>query len=661
MLMRNAGFLAATTTALVMLSACSKPPSATDEPAAARRDQLTRAEFNALAVRRNLPFFWVEDRNGNGAADDDEVVPLLFYPAFAGNLDAAYDQLLAAKSEAPLDASQPDGQRRALVRKDLDAGRTSLVYTDLSSLSPGEKAFAREMLAASQTIDALYATQTGIAGFAAQLPQDPESHSLYRRNWGPQCAGPETEKVKECSAIPGSPVPVVGMYPASIDGIAQAAPGFCALLQQPGRDPALIDPFTVVRENGGKLEAIPYTAAYTAQMADVATRLETAADALKDANEQPLVDYLRAAATAFRDNNWWPADEAWARMSAANSKWFLRVAPDEVYWDPCGFKAGFHLTFARINQGSLEWQAKLSKVQQDMEAAVAKASGPPYRARKVGFDLPEFIDIVTNSGYSRSNAFGGTIGQSLPNFGPVAKESRNRTVAMVNLFNEPDSVATRRKSAESIFDKESLADYSDDATIGDFSTILHEATHNLGPSNEYAVAGKTGRVAFGGPLASLMEELKAQTGALYLNEVLRSQGIIDDAFARHAYVDGITWAMGHISQGMWSEPGHQRKTYSQLAAIQIGILMDQGVLTWNPEAMAANGTDKGAFHIDSAKIIPAVQSMMKQVGGIKARADRRAAEALAAKYVDTDRIPQSVIVERFARSPRASLVYSVRF
>ena len=47
-----------------------------------------------------------------------------------------------------------------------------------------------------------------------------------------------------------------------------------------------------------------------------------------------------------------PADEAWAKMTVDNSKWYVRVAPDETYWEPCAQKAGFHLTFARINQGS---------------------------------------------------------------------------------------------------------------------------------------------------------------------------------------------------------------------------------------------------------------------------------------------------------------------
>ena len=63
-----------------------------------------------------------------------------------------------------------------------------------------------------------------------------------------------------------------------------------------------------------------------------------------------------------------------------------------------------------------------------------------YAAREVGFQLPDFIQVVLNAGDSRS-AIGATIGQSLPNFGKVAEESRGRTVVMSNLYTDADSLA----------------------------------------------------------------------------------------------------------------------------------------------------------------------------------------------------------------------------
>ena len=39
----------------------------------------------------------------------------------------------------------------------------------------------------------------------------------------------------------------------------------------------------------------------------------------------------------------------------AGENLYLRVGPDETYWEPCNQKGGFHLTFARIN-GALDGQ-----------------------------------------------------------------------------------------------------------------------------------------------------------------------------------------------------------------------------------------------------------------------------------------------------------------
>ena len=200
-------------------------------------------------------------------------------------------------------------------------------------------------------------------------------------------------------------------------------------------------------------------------------------------------------------------------MNVDNSKWFVRVAPDETYWEPCAQKAGFHLSFARINQGCKAWQAKLVPVQQEMEDSIAKLAGAPYKARKVTFHLPDFIDIVVNAGDDR-DALGATIGQSLPNWGPVGTRAAGARSRWSTSTPIPTAASARKAQAESMLDAASAKLLPGSTEPGLLSTILHEATHNLGPAHEYKVGGKDDRDVFGGPVASMMEELKAQTGAL---------------------------------------------------------------------------------------------------------------------------------------------------
>ncbi|MBA2539589.1 MAG: hypothetical protein H0V17_08140 [Deltaproteobacteria bacterium] len=635
----------------------------------ARHDQIARTDFNRWAVRLNLPIYWIADPNANKSLDADEVATLLFYPtavpytangAFNADFERAYDQIVTASKATQTELATDEAKRLKLVGDDLDYGRATLVRSDFTKLAQHEKAFVSRMMTVASLIDELYDQHTGAAALAARLPADAASRSLFRRNRGPKCVAPNTEKDPACTAIPGAPKPIVDLYPAELqkdDGNGRAN-SFCVALEKHPKAKELLAPFVAVRGDAAALTAVPYTEAYKDKMTLISKELSSAANAIaKDPKEQALVTYLRAASAGFATNNWEPADEAWSKMTVDNSKWYVRVAPDETYWEPCSQKAGMHLTFALINQGSREWQSKLVPAQQEMEVEIAKRAGKPYTARKVTFHLPDFIDIVVNAGDDR-DALGATIGQSLPNWGPVANEGRGRTVAMSNLYTDPDSMAARRGQAESLLDAASMKAYAGDASAGLLATILHEATHNLGPSHEYKVDGKDARTSFTGPIAQLMEELKAQAGALFLVEFLRAKKIISDELAAQSYVDTVVWAFGHISQGMYEADG-KRKTYPEVAAIQNGYLIEKGALVWDDKATAANGKDTGAFRIDMSKMVTACDEMMKDVAGIKARGDKAGAEALIKKFVDGTVVPHPIIKERYLRFPKANFVYSV--
>jgi hypothetical protein len=638
--------------------------------------ELDRATFNRLALRRNLPLFWASDANGDKIVQPGEVRALLFYPtegqwtangAFTDAFNVAYGQLVAARTQGlaesatvgAVPADPAERARRDAVVRDLDDAAASLVLTDATKFSAEERTFVDRMLAVAKKIDALYATTKGLPVLQAKLPDgDLASASAFRRNWGPKCVTPTMEKDPACTAIPGNPTPEVAVYPTSADDGPTAQTGdFCARIEARPDAKGLLGPFTVMNDKGKMPVAVNYAIAFKDQMGPIAADLQIAADGITDPAEAALKAYLAAASQSFTSGNWDPADEAWTGMNATNSRWYVRVAPDETYWEPCNHKAGFHLTFARINQGSLAWQAKLKPVQQDMENALARSIGAPYASRSVTFHLPDFIDIVLNAGDDR-NPVGATIGESLPNWGPLVAAGRGRTVAMSNLYTDPDSLKIRRAKAESLFTKESLALYADDAQPGLLSTILHEATHNLGPGGEYAVGGKKDKDSFGGELASMLEELKAQTGALYFIEMLRKRGVLSDEEAKKGYVDSMVWALNHVSRGMYTGAG-KGKPYSQLSAIQVGFLMQQGALRWDAKATAANGTDKGAYVIDFAKFPAAVDKMMVAVGGIKAKGDKAGADALKKAYVDGTVVPLKTIAERSLKYPQPNFVYAL--
>ena len=670
----DAATAASSTADAPSIPADATPPPAADaapaEPPTTARSTLDRDTFNRLAVRVGMPLFWRADANGDGAVDPAETALLMFRGPTGGWLEngkftAQFDEtyarmaaLAADPAAAFADLEPAEAERRKLVAEELDQGYSTLIHNDLSALPEAERWFVDRMLFVGETIDRLYAIQSGALPLEAQLPaDDPASRFMFLRNWGTRCVAPGTERNEKCCAIPGCPRQPVDTYPAAL----QEADDFCAQLAARPDGAALLGHFNVVRDDGaGGLRAVPYHEAYASEMRAVALELRSAAGHLAEVPEEAaLVRYLGAAATAFETNDWEPADEAWAAMNAENSKWYVRVAPDETYWEPCNTKAGFHLTLARINSGSLAWQERLQPVQQEMENELAKLIGEPYVARSVAFHMPDFIDIVANHGDDR-DPMGATIGQSLPNWGPVANEGRGRTWASTNLYGDPDSLRMFRSRAEALLDTAAMAWYSDDREPGLLSTMLHEATHNLGPSHEYRVNGQVDEDVFGGPLATLLEELKAQTGALWLTLFLQRRGVIDEAMARRTWTDSLLWATGHISRGMYTGTG-EPKPYSQLAAIQYGFFLDRGALRFDPQGTAANGTDQGVFSIDFDKLPGAIEELMQLAGRIKAQGDKAGGEELVRRYVDGDVVPLAVIAERVLRDPKTSFLYALDY
>jgi hypothetical protein len=636
---------------------CTSVPKDSRKAETSAYSEIDRKEFNRLAVRLNLPLLWDNDANNNKAIDPDEVRTLQFYPTqeqwtdgknFTPAFTKAYEQIKALAARGP-----SQDERLRLVEQDLDKGLPTVIYNDLRILNASERAFAQSMLKLSSKMDALYARQSGLDAIKDKVPKDElASQSLFRRNWGPKCRSPQLENEPKCTAIPGITNVPVDIYPTAL----QTDPNFCLALEKHADNRQLMSPFTVVRENQGRLVPVAYTEAYRDLMSDIAKDLEAAAAHLGE-SEAALKKYVLAAAGSFRSNDWVPADEAWSRMSATNSRFYLRVGPDETYWEPCSRKAGFHMTFALINKDSLKWQDTLSPGLQKMEEDIATLIGAPYKARKVAFHLPDFIDIILNAGDDR-DAFGLTVGQSLPNWGPVANEGRGRTVAMSNVYLDTDSKLMQRQRAESLFAKEDLVHLTNDKQVSIINTILHEINHNLGPSHEYAYRGKRDGELFGGQLASMLEELKAQTSGLYFIDSLHKQGFISEQTTRELYMDSVLWAFGHVSQGMWTAR-KERKAYSQLAAIQLGLLLKEKALIFNPEGQAANGQDRGTFRIDFTKMHPTIVKMAREIGRIKAQGDKKKAEEYTRDYVDGNQKLRDLITERYLRYPKQSFVYAV--
>ncbi|MGH7293850.1 MAG: hypothetical protein ACRELB_02900, partial [Polyangiaceae bacterium] len=270
----------------------SPPPGASATPAPAASTSparaLSRADFNRYALRLDSPLFWAADPDGNGAPEPAEIETLLFYPT-SDSVDVArgiaaiqaYDPTVM-----PSGLSAAETARRRAVADDLDQGGLSVIHTDLRSSSTADKTLLRHMLVAAKSIDDIYATMRGARALASRVPSDDTaSQSLFRRDWGPKCAGAKSRKDPACTAIAGVTTAFDDEYPASLQG----TPDFCAALsKRPDAKAAMEDHFGVVREKDGKLVSVPYTEAYSVPMQAIAHELKAAAADETDPGETAL-------------------------------------------------------------------------------------------------------------------------------------------------------------------------------------------------------------------------------------------------------------------------------------------------------------------------------------------------------------------------------------
>src|SRR5262249_12900539 len=192
---------------------------------------------------------------------------------------------------------------------------------------------------------------------------------------------------------------------------------------------------------------------------------------------------------------------------------------------------------------------------------------------------------------------------------------------------DADSQAQLRTQMSSLFCPATNAKATTGGKESLITALLHEAAHNLGPAHEYKVNGKVDNVAFGGPLASTLEELKAQTSSMFLTQWLMGKGLFTPEEVDQIHLRDVAWGFGHISRGMYTADGTPRN-YSQLAAIQLGSFVKAGAVVWKAGETAANGSDAGCLEIDFKKMPAAVQMLETTVLQIKATADKAAAEQL---------------------------------
>ncbi|MGH9363208.1 MAG: dipeptidyl-peptidase 3 family protein, partial [Thermoanaerobaculia bacterium] len=294
---------------------------------------------------------------------------------------------------------------------------------------------------------------------------------------------------------------------------------------------AFLSTVTVIRRQGDRLVAVPYSREYAEWLEPAAGLLRQASAATDNAS---LKKFLALRADAFGSDDYLASDMAWMDVDAPVE---VTIGPYETYEDGLfGYKAAFE-SFATVDVPAES--AKLQGYKQRLPWLEGNLPIPEaQKNRSRGTESPiRVVDLVFAAGEARSGVQ--TLAFNLPNDERVREAKGSKKVMLRNAIRakyERILVPIARR----VLVPEQVGDVTFDAF---FDEILHhELSHGLGPGS-ITVGGRKTEVRHElKELYDTLEEAKADVMGVYNILALIEQGEMPAALRRAlepTYVAGL--------------------------------------------------------------------------------------------------------------------------
>ncbi|HET9460052.1 MAG TPA: hypothetical protein VFO51_08745 [Sphingomicrobium sp.] len=390
------------------------------------------------------------------------------------------------------------------------------------------------------------------------------------------------------------------------------------LAANPGEADALTSPYTVVKRQGDKLVAVPYSQEYRQWLEPAARLLEQAAARTSNPS---LKTFLTLRAKAFRTDDYFESELAW--MDLKDTPIEIAIAPYETYTDGLyGRKTAFE---AFVTLRNPEESAKLDKYKallRDMEANLPVEE--KYKNFQRGFESP--ISVVDQVHGGGDNVPGvQTIAFNLPNDEKVREAKGAKKVILQNVLGAKYEMILK-PMAELVLVPDQAGDVTKAYMFNE--TLFHELSHSLGPGSIVVGGRKTSVDKELKELGSGFEEAKADVMGAWNILYMMDRGILPNAERdqiRATYVVGLFRAM-RFGIG---------EAHGQGAAMQYRYLRAKGALLWDERAQR--------FRVDSAKIDGAIRDLVADIVRLQGNGDYEGVKAFLGKWAKLDPEAEKVI------------------
>jgi uncharacterized protein YfbU (UPF0304 family) len=363
--------------------------------------------------------------------------------------------------------------------------------------------------------------------------------------------------------------------------------------------------FTVIRRKGDELVAIPYHEHYQKRVEEISKLLKEASEITEDPT---LQTYLKLRARDFLTDDFYDSDMAWMDLSGNLE---VVIGPYEVYEDQLfSYKAAYEAFICAVDQKASQQLADVGNYLNSMEDNLPI----PDHHKNFGRGSESPIKVVQEL-YSAGDTKAGvqTIAFNLPNDERVREAKGSKKVMLKNVIRAKfDKILT--PIAKRVVGKEEFDQVTFDSYFNHI--LMHEVSHGLGPGQITLEDGTETTVSDElKELYPVVEECKADILGMYNLLYLMDEGVFEKDVSS-AYATYLGGMFRSIRFGIGEAHGGG-------IAIQFNYLMDEGAFY--------QGND-GKLHVDSDKMVDAIEDLSHKVLMIQAEGDYQAAKKLVDQY-----------------------------
>jgi len=405
-----------------------------------------------------------------------------------------------------------------------------------------------------------------------------------------------------------------GFYPADLTKAEFDA----YLAGHPNEKAALTSPYTVVRRDGDKLVAVPYSQAYKQWLEPAAKLLEQASAITSNPS---LKRFLKLRAEAFRTDDYFKSELAWMELDGTPIE--VAIGPYEVYTDGLyGAKTAFEAFVTVKDPKESAALAKYKRYLRDMEANLPVPEN--FKNFQRGFESPIVVADQVHGGGDNVPGVQ-TVAFNLPNDERVREAKGAKKVILANVLGAKYERILKPMASLVLVPEQARLVNQKYMTL---ETVFHELSHSLGPGSIVVDGRKTTVDKELKELNSGIEEAKADAMGVWNIVFMMNKGEIPAAEKPQLYASYLAGLFRAMRFGI-------DEAHGQGAAAQYSYLKSKGAFAWDDKAQR--------FRVDNAKMEAAVRDLVGEFVRLQGTGDYAGVQAFYGKYAKLDPHAQAII------------------